>query len=112
MPKPKKTPVNRRSALVNDIMRGMEQLLPPWESGTRDGFSVVEHPEALKALWKIANKFPPISVGSANIANRRSFYKEFRAALQAKGGFRKGGAANAKIWDKVLADLKTLEESD
>lgn len=112
MPKPKKTPVNHRAEILNEVMRGMEQLLPPWESGSKDGFEMVEHPDALKDLWKIANKFPPISLGVENASKRRAFYREFSQAVKTKGGFRKGGATNAKIWSKVQSDLKKLEETN
>ena len=107
---PKKPPkIDARSALVNDIMRDCEKLFPAVESGRKDGFEMVDHPEALRALWKVANRFPPIAVGDAHAGKRRVFYAEFRQALKVQGGFRKGGAANNQAWERIQANLKKLE---
>lgn len=113
MPKQKETggrpqAANARTAIVLEIMDDMAILIPP-DSRSKDGFEVVDHPEALKALWKIANEFPPISVGKAFTEDRKEFFARFKRAVKAKGAFRKNTAANNKVWARVEANLFKLE---
>ena len=100
---------NARTAILLEIMDEMATLLPPVESGKKDGFEVVDHPKALKDLWKVANRFPPISASAGDAAARRKFYADFKQAVKFAGGFRKGGFENAKAWDRVQTKLKQLE---
>lgn len=113
MPKKKetggRTPSNPRTAIVLAIMADFEILIPPVESGKRDGFEHVDHPQALKDLWKVANRFPSISTNAADADKRRKFYADFKLAVKFAGGFRKGGFENAKLWDRIQTNLKKLE---
>ena len=90
-------------------MLDFEKLIPPWESGVKDGFAIVEHPDALKEVWKVANAFPAISVGSANADARRRWYGRFRNVIKVQGAFRKGGRESNRLWSSIQENLTRLE---
>ena len=100
---------NARLELVLQIMDDLSIILSPVETGKKDGFEVVDHPEALKDVWKVANDFPPISTGAGNADRRRQFYSRFRNIIRVKGAFRKGGTENNKLWNIIQAKLSQLE---
>ena len=111
MPRQKQTakPENARVAIVEQIMVDFETMIPPIDSGTRDGFEHVDHPEGLKEVWKVANRFPPISVANRDRDSRAHWYAEFRQVLKVQGAFRKNTARNRELWDRIQSRLKTLE---
>ena len=116
MPKKKETggrpaAANARTAIVLEIMDDMALILPP-ESMSKEGFDIIDHPYALKELWKVANDFVPISAGTSHRRAREQFYARFRQAIKTKGAFRKNTAANNKIWARIQTNLHRLEATN
>lgn len=108
--KPAKKPAqNPRLKLVDDIMEDMEILLPPIESGRKDGFEMIEHNDAIKRLWEIAHELPAFVVGAENVARRERWYTKFDNQVRVAAGFRKGGKKNVEAWDRVQTNLRTLK---
>ena len=112
----KKTPgrppaANARTQILFDIMDDFAALFPASSHAGRDGFEHVDHPPELQKLWAVANDFPPISTGAAHADERRIFYSRLRRSVKVNGAFRKGTAANNKLWDRIQANLTKLEQT-